>query len=1007
MVNLTDLTVVTPYTFQVKALYPNEGESAYANVSFTTHNLCDVPTDLTATLVPYNGSMAIISWTENGEATDWVLQYNTDNVFDTESTIEITEGFEVVDGNHVSYVLTGLTEVATYVRVRPDCNEELWANPISFTPAYANFQFNVTSTYHNYVPFYGSSVNYGTKSQFIIPSEMLSGLAGGTVKRMGFQKHSSYGSSSSSNSTYGNAVFKVFVKEVDNTSFSNGATPAAADWTDWNSMSEVYTGILTISSGLMWIELDEGFVYGGDNLMVGFMDSIPGSSITYTYWYGATNGPSYSTVYAHKTSESGDYQYNSNNFLPLIYFRYIPTEYPRMDNVVTVAVTATTALFSWEAPNENVTGYAYQHKLRNEEWPEEWTTTNDTEVTLEGLQQAKHQRFRVKALYGENESVPFTVDFLTECDTYADIPFFEDFEGYGSGSGVMPYCWNRIGNNNCPNILMASGENYLGSYYLAFKYGSSSSYPDQYAILPQMQNLDDLRVKFYAQIENPDRPVVIYVGVMTDPADASTFTLVGEVTVSDYNYRKFKVSLDSYTGGDGYIALKVAPTENGLYSNLYVDNVTVEPIPSCEEPEIEEAFDITNHTATLSWTDDGASAWQVYVSTENVLPAEPEGLQTVTTNPSTINGLEAETPYYAWVRSLCGDGTYSPWSDAYTFTTEEACPIPVNLEVTNVTGHTATLNWTDLYGEPTQWEIQYYHNDETSLVTADNVPFTLSGLDAESGYYDVKVRAWCGETDGWSEWSNTVYFYTPVSCFPVTDLQVSELGTTTATLTWGIDPQQGLDNMPAEWNVMYAIMPATLYDFESENTTPQYSVYSDNSETPWSIVEDADNAHSTSHYMQSPDCYGYIEFPAYGGGAASFWAKSLVEDENDAVYISIYYDGNSSSGSGGDYKGRGNDKDRNSYMGGYIVTSDTYKKITVDLADYQGEGTLRLQLEGQIALDDITVNMPATTVTQQTLDFNQGSIGDYAYDWDGWSLVIDGDDGYIMSEAGYSGEYGA
>lgn len=1005
VVNLTDLTVVTPYTFQVKALYPNEGESAYANVSFTTHNLCDVPTDLTATLVPYNGSMAIISWTENGEATDWVLQYNTDNVFDTESTIEITEGFEVVDGNHVSYVLTGLTEVATYVRVRPDCNEELWANPISFTPAYANFQFNVTSTYHNYVPFYGSSVNYGTKSQFIIPSEMLSGLAGGTVKRMGFQKHSSYGSSSSSNSTYGNAVFKVFVKEVDNTSFSNGATPAAADWTDWNSMSEVYTGILTISSGLMWIELDEGFVYGGDNLMVGFMDSIPGSSITYTYWYGATNGPSYSTVYAHKTSESGDYQYNSNNFLPLIYFRYIPTEYPRMDNVVTVAVTATTALFSWEAPNENVTGYAYQYKLRNEEWPEEWTTTNDTEVTLEGLQQAKHQRFRVKALYGENESVPFTVDFLTECDTYADIPFFEDFEGYGSGSGVMPYCWNRIGNNNCPNILMASGENYLGSYYLAFKYGSSSSYPDQYAILPQMQNLDDLRVKFYAQIENPDRPVVIYVGVMTDPADASTFTLVGEVTVSDYNYRKFKVSLDSYTGGDGYIALKVAPTENGLYSNLYVDNVTVEPIPSCEEPEIEEAFDITNHTATLSWTDDGASAWQVYVSTENVLPAEPEGLQTVTTNPSTINGLEAETPYYAWVRSLCGDGTYSPWSDAYTFTTEVACPIPVNLEVTNVTGHTATLNWTDLYGEPTQWEIQYYHNDETSVVTADNVPFTLSGLDAESGYYDVKVRAWCGETDGWSEWSNTVYFYTPVSCFPVTDLQVSELGTTTATLTWGIDPQQGLDNMPAEWNVMYAIMPATLYDFESENTTPQYSVYSDNSETPWSIVEDADNAHSTSHYMQSPDCYGYIEFPAYGGGAASFWAKSLVEDENDAVYISIYYDGNSSSGSGGDYKGRGNDKDRNSYMGGYIVTSDTYKKITVDLADYQGEGTLRLQLEGQIALDDITVNMPGMTVTNQTLNFNQGTLGNDVY-LDGWSLEYDGDNGYLMSEANYTNDWG-
>ena len=211
--------------------------------------------------------------------------------------------------------------------------------------------------------------------------------------------------------------------------------------------------------------------------------------------------------------------------------------------------------------------------------------------------------------------------------------------------------------------------------------------------------------------------------------------------------------------------------------------------------------------------------------------------------------------------------------------------------------------------------------------------------------------------------------------------------------------------MPAEWNVIYISAPATLYDFESENSTPQYYTYSENDDTPWSLVEDADNAHSTSHYMQSPDCYGYIEFPAYGGGVASFWAKSLVEDENDAVYISIYYDGNSSSGSGGEYKGRGNDKGRNTYMGDYIVTSDTYKKITVDLADYQGDGVLRLQVEGQIALDDITVNMLATTVTQQTLDFNQGTLGNDVY-LDGWSLEYDGDNGYLMSEANYTNNWG-
>lgn len=346
-------------------------------------------------------------------------------------------------------------------------------------------------------------------------------------------------------------------------------------------------------------------------------------------------------------------------------------------------------------------------------------------------------------------------------------------------------------------------------------------------------------------------------------------------------------------------------------------------------------------------------------------------------------------------------------------------PAPSDLTTSNITAHTADLSWVE-NGTAEAWQVKYFTNEEYEasqynpdnenyghVVDAEtNTDFTLSGLDPETEYICFVRSSYTmdGQT-GYTHWSSSHYFETMVSCLPVVDLHVAELGTTSATLAWDTDPQQEQDNMPTEWNVMYITAPATLYDFESENTTPQYSVYSDNSETPWSIVEDADNAHSTSHYMQSPDCYGYIEFPAYGGGAASFWAKSLVEDENDAVYISIYYDGNSSSGSGGDYKGRGNDKDRNSYMGGYIVTSDTYKKITVDLADYQGEGTLRLQLEGQIALDDITVNMPATTVTQQTLDFNQGPLGNDV-GLDGWSLEYDGDNGYLVSEPNYTNDWG-
>ena len=43
-------------------------------------------------------------------------------------------------------------------------------------------------------------------------------------------------------------------------------------------------------------------------------------------------------------------------------------------------------------------------------------------------------------------------------------------------------------------------------------------------------------------------------------------------------------------------------------------------------------------------------------------------------------------------------------------------------------------------------------------------------------------------------------------------------------------------------------------------------------------------------------------------------------------------------------------------------------------------------------------------ITHPTFDFNQGTFWDYAYYADGWSL--DEDEGYIVSEANYTNEWG-
>ena len=342
---------------------------------------------------------------------------------------------------------------------------------------------------------------------------------------------------------------------------------------------------------------------------------------------------------------------------------------------------------------------------------------------------------------------------------------------------------------------------------------------------------------------------------------------------------------------------------------------------------------------------------------------------------------------------------------------------PSDLTVSNITPHTADLSW-DENGTAEAWQVKYYTyaeyqasgsnvDDESYghiVDAATNTDFTLTELEPETSYYFfVRSSYTVDDMTGYTHWSNSGEFQTAVSCFPVDGLEVTSLGTTSATLAWGIDPQQEAGNAPSVWNVVYAEAAAITYDFESESGTPEY----DGDETIWSVAEDSGNAHSGSHYLQSnnSDSEASIYFPAVGGAAASFWAKSLVEGENDTVYISVYYNGNSSSGSGGEYKGRGSDKGRSTYMGEYLVTSDTYKKIALDLADYQGNGTLELRVSGMVAIDDVTVNVLSTTVTQQMLDFNQGSLGNSAQYWDGWSLVIDGENGYIISEANYEDAY--
>ena len=241
----------------------------------TTKSECERPTNLTANAV---GDMtyATLSWSENGAATAWVLQYDTDYYFSNPTEVEVTTGF-VVEGTHVSYTLTGLSEQTYYARVKPACDTEgeLWSNTINFVPYYTILPVNNTNfTRVTDVPIWGYNVANLVYSQFVIPSGSLETLIGSTVKRFTFHTNNY-----SATPNWGDAQFEVYITEVDYTKFSN------SQFVEWTSMTQVYSGSLVVNSDKkMIVTLDNDFMYEGGNLLIGFKQTVAGTSSSVNWW---------------------------------------------------------------------------------------------------------------------------------------------------------------------------------------------------------------------------------------------------------------------------------------------------------------------------------------------------------------------------------------------------------------------------------------------------------------------------------------------------------------------------------------------------------------------------------------------------------------------------------------------------------------------------------------------------------------------------------------------------
>ncbi|MCD4696123.1 MAG: fibronectin type III domain-containing protein, partial [Bacteroidales bacterium] len=284
--------------------------------------------------------------------------------------------------------------------------------------------------------------------------------------------------------------------------------------------------------------------------------------------------------------------------------------------------------------------------------------------------------------------------FKTKCDVFT-APFSENFDGVTTPA--LPDCWSKI-------EITSSGyvQTYANYYYSppnCVRMRITNQSDKCILITPELSDLTSQsnRITFQGQALTYVQDVIV--GTMSDPTDETTFTPYQTISLSLNSYTEYTVNFDAnYTLTDKYIAFKDASTYN--YRIMTIDDFVYEPMPSCLKPTDLTATNNGITSIDLGWTENNtpmATAWEIEYGDQGF--AQGTGTTVVAdANPFHLTGLTINYNYSFYVRTNCGGGDYSAWSDPFDFSTidgKATNPDPVN-NATFVSITAKTFNWDDV-----------------------------------------------------------------------------------------------------------------------------------------------------------------------------------------------------------------------------------------------------------------------------------------------------------------------
>ena len=266
------------------------------------------------------------------------------------------------------------------------------------------------------------------------------------------------------------------------------------------------------------------------------------------------------------------------------------------------------------------------------------------------------------------------VSVRTDCDalTTDAIPYAEDFEAYIASSAMtstIDICWYRYTNASTSTMYPYVNSSYASSGSKSlYMYGTTSGY--SVLALPEFQeDYANYQISFKMYRTSTTTMSPILVGVMSDRNSVATFDTIAVVSCSRNDvWETFEIPLSSYTGNGTYIAFLTSQATNAT-TNCYIDDIVLSELSTCPTPMSLAASNITTTSADITWVDNSNTSWIV----EYGLAGFTRGTGTIdyaSTTSISLYGLVASSGYDVYVTADCGSDEDVSNTVHLTFRTE-------------------------------------------------------------------------------------------------------------------------------------------------------------------------------------------------------------------------------------------------------------------------------------------------------------------------------------------------